>query len=132
MVQGEGRMTLPVNRFALDEHIERGARLVLVGITPGPTQLELSYEEAGKLIRSGASDETVLREAKRAGFGGSSMRPNLVRMLNHFDFAGIYGLEDVETFWSSLAAVARNILFVCVPKIRFGLDAASGRRKLAS
>ena len=60
--------------------------MVLVGITPGPMQLELSYEEAGK---SGASDETVLREAKRvAGFGGSSMRPNLVRMLNHFDFAG--------------------------------------------
>jgi hypothetical protein len=84
------------------EHIERGARLVIVGITPGPTQLKLSYEEAGRLIRSGASDEVVLREAKRvAGFGGSSMRPNLVRMLNHFDFAGIYGLPDVEALWGS-------------------------------
>ena len=84
------------------EHIERGARLVLVGITPGPTQLKLSYEEAGRLIRTGASDEIILCEAKRvAGFGGSSMRPNLVRMLNHFDFAGIYGLPDIETLWGS-------------------------------
>jgi hypothetical protein len=84
------------------EHIERKARLVLVGITPGPTQLDLSYVEAGRLIRSGASDEVILREAKRvAGFGGSSMRPNLIRMLNHFDFAGIFGLREVEAFWGS-------------------------------
>lgn len=83
--------------------------MVLVGITPGPTQLTLSYEEAARLIRSGASDEVILREAKRvAGFGGSSMRPNLLRMLNHFDFAGIYELPNVEALWGSHARLLHS------------------------
>jgi hypothetical protein len=70
------------------ESINRSARLVLVGITPGPTQIELSYAEAQRLIGAGASDEDVLRATKaHAGFGGPSMRPNLIRMLRHFRFA---------------------------------------------
>jgi hypothetical protein len=91
------------------EHIERDARLVLVGITPGPTQLGLSYEEAARQIRSGASDGAVLREAKRvAGFGGSSMRPNLMRMLNHFGFASIYGIRYIEDLWGSHARLLHS------------------------
>lgn len=83
------------------EHVERSARLVLVGIAPGPTQLEIAYEVAAKLIRSGASNEEILREVKRrAGFGGSSMRPNLVRMLNHFDFGAIFNVTDGDAFWA--------------------------------
>jgi hypothetical protein len=91
------------------EHIERDARLVLVGITPGPTQLALSYEEAARLIRAGASEEVILREAKRvAGFGGSSMRPNLLRMLKYFDFADIYGLPEAEALWGSHAQLLHS------------------------
>jgi hypothetical protein len=47
------------------EYVTRDAQLVIVGITPGPDQLELAYEEAGRRLRAGGPDEVVLREAKR-------------------------------------------------------------------
>ena len=94
-----GRDVLDYTPF---EYVERNARLVIVGITPGDTQLKLAYEKAGLLLRDVESNEVVLRETKRvAGFGGSSMRPNLVRMLNHFGFADILGISDVEDLWGS-------------------------------
>ncbi len=102
-------MTLNANgRDVLDyipfERVEKNARLVIIGITPGPNQLKLAYEEAARLLRRGESDDVVLREAKRAGgFGGSSMRPNLVRMLNHFRFAEILGISDIEELWGGEA-----------------------------
>jgi hypothetical protein len=59
-----------------------GARLVLVGITPGWTQMELAY----RVVRRGLHDGLSVEEARRradveCSFAGS-MRTNLVRMLN--------------------------------------------------
>lgn len=84
------------------EHVNVGARLVLVGITPGTTQLELAYTEAQRLIRAGASDPEILLATKQIGaFGGPSMRPNLIRMLKHFRFAQILRIRDEEDLWGS-------------------------------
>jgi hypothetical protein len=39
---------------------------------------------------------------KKAGaFGGSTMRPNLLKMLRHFEFDRILGIEDVAHLWST-------------------------------
>jgi hypothetical protein len=84
------------------EVVNRTARLVLVGITPGSTQIELSYAEAQRLIGAGASDEVVLQGAKaHAAFGGPSMRPNLLRMLHHFRFRELLGIDDPSELWDS-------------------------------
>jgi hypothetical protein len=80
------------------------ARLVVVGITPGPTQLELAYRTASSKIKVGLDDEGVLKAAKMHGaFGGASMRPNLVRMMEHFGFADLFGVDRVEDFWGRSA-----------------------------
>lgn len=82
------------------EAVNRSARLVIIGITPGPTQIKISYESVQELLRTGLSDDQVLARAKSAGgFGGSSMRPNLLRMLNHFEFARLLGIPDVAALW---------------------------------
>jgi hypothetical protein len=87
------------------EHVSPAARLVLVGITPGPTQLELAYTEAQRLIREGASDEEISAGAKRkAGFGGP-LRANLLRMLRRFRFAELLGIRDEEELWAGSADV---------------------------
>ncbi len=84
------------------EHVNPDARLVLIGITPGPTQLELAYAEAQRLLRAGSSERDVLIAAKRIGaFGGPSMRPNLVRMLKYFRIAQILGISNEEDLWDS-------------------------------
>lgn len=84
------------------ESVNREARLVVVGITPGPTQIELTYNIAQRMLTTGATAESILATVKReATFGGPSMRPNLLRMLNAFDFAGLLGIDDVSSLWEA-------------------------------
>ena len=91
------------------EHVNRRARLVIVGITPGMNQLELAYAEAQRLLRLGASREDILDAVKTlAAFGGEAMRPNLLRMLRHFNFAKLLEIEDEAELWSSASALLHS------------------------
>lgn len=86
------------------EHVNVRARIVIVGITPGPNQIALSYASVRELLAAGLPDDVVLAEAKReAAFGGPAMRPNLVRMLDAFGFARILDIADVEMLWGDAA-----------------------------
>ena len=90
--------------YAPFEYINTQARLVIVGITPGVTQLKLAYAEAQRLLQSKTSEEDALRGIiSAAAFGGQAMRPNLLRMLRHFDFAAILGIDDEAELWGSAA-----------------------------
>lgn len=82
------------------EHLNRNAKLVVVGITPGPNQLELALNEVQR--SKGLPDEVVLANAKKHGaFGSGTMRPNLIRMLNHFRVAERLGLQHEEDLWDA-------------------------------
>lgn len=97
----DGKYTL---RYIPFEHVNKRARIVIVGITPGPNQVELAYESAKEMIKAGYPDEKTLVEIKKHGaFGSSTMRPNLVKMLRHFGFDEILGIPDVNSLWGSNA-----------------------------
>lgn len=82
------------------EHVNRAARLVIVGITPGNTQLDLAYGRAQELLGAGQPEEAALIEIKKSGaFGGPSMKPNLLMMLRHFRFEKLLGISEVSTLW---------------------------------
>jgi hypothetical protein len=82
------------------EHRNLDARLVVVGITPGPKQLRAAYQTVREMV--GRPDAAVLNAAKRQGaFGGKAVRPNLVRMLNHFKVARQLGLANASDLWES-------------------------------
>jgi hypothetical protein len=93
----EGKYSLQYIPF---ECVNRDAKLVIVGITPGNNQIELAYRTVQELLEAGRPEEEILIEAKKAGaFGGKSMRPNLLKMLRHFQFEKLLGIDDVETMW---------------------------------
>ncbi|MDO9597456.1 MAG: hypothetical protein Q7J47_07030 [Azoarcus sp.] len=86
------------------EYVNKDARLVIVGITPGMNQLRLAYEAARNALQAGMEHDAVLRAIKMAGaFGGSSMRPNLLKMLRHFRFEQFLGVDDLSSLWGSNA-----------------------------
>lgn len=96
-------------RYTPFEYVNRRAKLVIVGITPGNTQLGLSYGKAQELLRQGHPDDLVLREVKKvAAFGGPSMRPNLLKMLQHFRFDQLLGIPDVGSLWGSDADLLQS------------------------
>ena len=67
--------------YAPFEYVNLNARLVIVGITPGPTQMELAY---GVVQRSkGQPAASVEHAVKMAGaFGGTAFRTNLLETMD--------------------------------------------------
>lgn len=89
-------------------HVERNARLVIVGITPGTTQLAMAYEKVRESHQQGLSRDEVFRAVKaHAAFGGP-MRQNLVRMLRHFGFAALLGVRDEADLWGSASHLVHS------------------------
>jgi hypothetical protein len=82
------------------EEVNHQAKLVLVGITPVPTQMEVAYRAAGEALGSGYPHSVVLRKAKQlAAFDG--MRPRINEMLDHFQIPQRLGLGNAASLWGS-------------------------------
>jgi hypothetical protein len=88
--------------YAPFEFINRDARVVLVGITPGPTQMVNANNEARRALMSGKSSQDTMRAAKdTAAFSGEPMRGNLIRLLNHWGVERWLGLTDAAAMFST-------------------------------
>jgi hypothetical protein len=89
------------------EHVNRRARLVIVGITPGMNQLEMACAEAQRLRHLGMSHADILEAVKSlAAFGGEATRPNLSRKLRYFNFAKMLEISDEADLWDGASRTA--------------------------
>lgn len=96
-------------RYIPFEHVNMQAKLVIVGITPGPNQLALAYDTVQKLLQAGRPESEILVEVKKLGaFGSPTMRPNLLKMLRHFRFEKILGVEDADSLWGKNAGLLHS------------------------
>jgi len=92
--------------YAPFDHVNRDARVVIVGITPGRQQMELAVKAARDALASGASREEALARAKvHASFGGQ-MRKNLVKMLDAVGVNSWLGVETTASLWGEDAGLA--------------------------
>jgi hypothetical protein len=79
--------------YAPFDYLNRLARVALVGVTPGPTQMRESYAVVRDALRAGQSDEEALQAVKaRASFKG--MRRDLARWLDELGLARLLGLRS--------------------------------------
>lgn len=104
--------------YAPFEHVEVGARLVIVGITPGETQAENALAAARAGLRRGDSIEIASRKAKVAASFSGAMRTNLCRMLDAAGAAAWLGIRTSEEIFSSASSLVhftsalRNPVFI--------------------
>jgi len=79
--------------YAPFDYLNRLARVALVGVTPGPTQMRESYAVVRDALRAGQSDQQALQAVKaRASFKG--MRRDLGRWLDELGLATLLGLRS--------------------------------------
>jgi hypothetical protein len=85
------------------EHLNKLAKIALVGITPGDTQMANANAVARTALLAGKSTDEILKVAKDvAAFSGDTIRANLINQLNHWGFNKWLGLDDcAELFGSS-------------------------------
>jgi len=90
--------------YAPFEYMNPSAKIVLVGITPGPTQMVNANNEARRALLAGKNHEITIKQAKDVGgFSGEPMRSNLINQLNHWNVHKWLGLQDsAELFHSSI------------------------------
>jgi hypothetical protein len=79
--------------YAPFDYLNRLAKVALVGVTPGPTQMRESYAIVRDALRAGQSDQQALQAVKaRASFKG--MRRDLARWLDELGLATLLGLRS--------------------------------------
>jgi hypothetical protein len=92
--------------YAPFDSVNPKARVIILGITPGWTQMEIAYREARRVLASGGSAEDACRCAKsQASFAGA-MRANLVRMLDALHLPALLEIRSS----SELFGVAHPLL----------------------
>nr|WP_157336547.1 hypothetical protein [Paenibacillus lutrae] len=65
-----------------NEYMNRSAQVVIIGLTPGWTQMKAAFEEARRGLELGLTQEAISKAAKEEASFAGTMRHNLTGMLN--------------------------------------------------
>ena len=87
----EGRLTMYYAPFG---SMRPAAKLAIIGVTPGWTQMEIAYRIARRALLAGRSLQEACQEAKRQASFGGSMRSILVSMLDDLEVPKLLRLSS--------------------------------------
>lgn len=109
--------------YAPFEYINPNARIVLVGITPGPTQMVNANNIARKALLAGENNENAIRRAKEEGaFSGEPMRGNLIRQLDHWGFQKWLQIESASELFNGFRHLVQTTSLLRYPVFVRGDD----------
>ncbi|WP_130393319.1 hypothetical protein [Cupriavidus agavae] len=104
------------------EHRNEDAQLVLVSTTPGHTHVRLAAEVTEELLRLHTPGRVIQREHKRrVELGGPMVRPNLIRMLDHFRVPDLIGQNAAQALWGDAFQSLQPLALVPYATTRRGL-----------
>ena len=89
--------------YAPFDLLNQDARLVLVGITPGRTQMNTALRSARESLGGGLPEHEVIRRAKQTASFSGTMRGNLVAMLDYFRIHEVLGIGSCADLFASSA-----------------------------
>lgn len=93
-----GRITAHYIPF---DYVNLGARVVVVGISPGFVQWKNAMRAAQQGLREGLPPPELLRAAKYAGAFSGAIRPNLVALLDHIGLQHWLGIGSCATLFGA-------------------------------
>jgi hypothetical protein len=116
--------------YAPFEWLNPEARLAIVGVTPGFTQMENAIRVARHELLAGAELDTALRQAKYAASFAGSMRHNLIRMLDDLRVSDFLGCTAEALFTESSSHLLHTTSAVCFPVFVDGKNYTGSRPRL--
>jgi hypothetical protein len=87
--------------YAPFDYVNENARIALIGITPGWTQMEIAYRRARQDLLNGLTPVEICRRAKEEGRFAGSMRKNLISMLDALELPFYLGIESCDSLFGS-------------------------------
>ena len=100
------------------ESVNRAARVVVVGISPGFAQWKIAMAEAQRQLAAGASVNQTLRAARRTGAFSGAIRPNFVALLDAIGVQRWLGIASCSSLFGEdaplvhIGAILRHSVFV--------------------
>ena len=91
LIKKDNNLTI---HYAPFEYINTQAKLVIVGITPGTHQANVSLNAYRKAIKDGKSKDDALKAAKETASFSGPMRKNLIDTLNYIGVHKYLGIND--------------------------------------
>lgn len=102
------------------DHINTGARLAIVGLTPGRQQMAAALKACHAALHAGRPPEEAQAVAKaHASFAGP-MRSNLVALLDDLGLAGALGLRSTAALWGEAGQAVHFTSALRYPVLRNG------------
>ena len=86
--------------YAPFDHIQRGAQIVIVGLTPGRTQAANALETLQGTMKSKVPLPQALVQAKRIASFSGAMRSSLLAMLDALNVPGLFGRARAAEFFA--------------------------------
>ncbi|OXM85328.1 uracil-DNA glycosylase family protein [Paenibacillus rigui] len=85
--------------YAPMDYINNQAKLMIIGITPGFTQMEIGVRQARQDLLDGVSFADMEKRAKKSASFAGSMRSNLIAMLDELGLPEAIGLPSSEALF---------------------------------
>jgi hypothetical protein len=98
-----------------NEYINHDAKIVIVGITPGWSQMRIAFESFMKGLAAEKKLDTILKETKEAASFAGGMRRNLISMLNQCGLQDALGIGSSDTLFKRNRALLHTTSVVKYP-----------------
>jgi hypothetical protein len=94
--------------YAPFEHINTGARVTVVGLTPGQAQMRIALMETRLALKRGVPWHQAIERAKYLASFGGPMRANLTKMLDHIGLNVWLGIDSCISLFSEHRSMAHH------------------------
>lgn len=84
------------------EYVNTAAKVMIIGITPGFTQMEVAIRSAREDLVNGVSYDLIDQRAKKLASFAGSMRKNLIDMLDQIGLPAALGIKSSELLFYEL------------------------------
>ena len=105
------------------------AKLAIIGVTPGFTQMEIGLRVARRELLSGADTPAACRRAKYAASFAGTMRKNLIHMLDGISLPSLLGASS-ESLFGEASHLLHTTSAVCFPAFVHGRNYTGSRPRL--
>lgn len=99
-----GRKVVEV-AYAPFDFVNRQARIVIVGLTPGRQQMRNAFREARRLLLLDVSPDVALEGAKVFASFSGPMRTKLVELLDFVGVPWLIGISTTASLWNGNAGI---------------------------
>ncbi|MGK2233232.1 hypothetical protein [Colwellia polaris] len=113
--------------YAPFDYINKGAKLVIVGITPGSTQAHQALMTFKCLLQEGVDIDKALKQSKSVASFSGALRKNLVNMLNHVRINDLLNVNDCSELFNQNNEQVHFTSVLRYPVLKNGVPLSSGQ-----